>query len=260
MKSILTVFITLFSLNTFALKPPTEEQAHGSLDSVIEKVYKLKSAPYQLSDNHQPIKIETKHFNNQNLLSHYKQTIDITGGADLGKLKDDSYYRTISDYQIKYDVNGNRLSSENETREYDEKKKLVSITTKHDFGGTTKKLYTYESNTVQIKNLEFKKGSFIPLSKDKAQPNETWLLNDGGQVKTIVYDCENCLSINYEYNDRNLVSKETFTRKGKLHSFTEYDYDGFDSNDNWTQRLQITSSVESGNKRVIMTVREIHYR
>lgn len=258
MKLILLLFVSITSLNVHAVELPTEHQPQGNLVGVTIKVYKLKSVPYKFTDDLQPVKIITKNYNRQNLLSHYKETIDITGGADIGDVKDSSYYRTIRNYPIEYDKDGYQLPSNNESREYDERGRLLSITTSDDFGGSSKRVYSYYDDRITVETFQVKNETL--LSSDMEQPKETWLLDETGRIHSIEYHCENCITINFEYNDKNLVTKEVITRNGELDSFTEYHYEDFDSEENWTARFEVSSSETSNDKRVLLSVREIQYR
>lgn len=260
MKITIMVLGLYIPLSSKAMEEPTDPTVQGTVESVVMKTYKLRKKPYHLSEEHQPVQIETKTYNLKNLLSHYKLIIDITGGADIGKVKDESYYRTTNDYAIKYDEKGNRLPANNELREYDEKGRLLSVITKDDFEGTKKRLYTYGKGTIKIKSLEFKDGKFLPVNGEGSQPNETWKIDSDNRVVSIAHECTNCMTINYEYNDKDLVSKQKYIRNGELDSYTDFEYFDFDKHGNWTHRLEKSSTATSKHERVMLKVREIDYR
>lgn len=259
MKIIILALSLLLSLNSKALEQPTVSKVHGNVESVVMKTYKLRKEPFELSEKHQPVQIETKKFNKQNRLSEYELRIDTTGGADIGRVKDESFYRTVTSYTHEYDEKGQRIYKGNGNREYDDQGRLLNATSTSDFGTKYKEKYSYQDNKIIKDTFEFNENGKLTLPK-REKPREIWEFDNSGRVVSIAYDCEDCITMTYEYNDNNLVVKENYYRNGELEDFISFKYLKFDEKGNWLERLEHTESVSSSSERVEIKVREIQYR
>ncbi|NVJ66527.1 MAG: hypothetical protein HWE16_08550 [Gammaproteobacteria bacterium] len=259
MKCALTLFIFMASFAASAGDSPTESTVTGNVKEVILKTYKLRTKPYQLTDKNQPIDTSVSKYNEKHQLVAYMRKIDITGGADIGKEKDDSYWLVEIDKIINYDENGYPITDKATSNSYDEEGRIISSVVKSEYEKTVKK-YTYKENQKIIETLEFKNGNLTPTTGEFAPPKETITYDKSGRIERFDYDCEGCVDITYEYNEQGFVSKESFYRYDKLDHEVIFKYPKIDEHGNWLERLDILTSHVSNNETAQMVVRQISYR
>lgn len=244
----------LISISAKSSQDLMEAELQGNIKQVVQKSYRVKQTYETLSDNAQPMKILTRNYKN-NLLMSTELKINMRSGVDTGEEKDDRNYKI--EFNSNYYTDGVKkrtvfysdgVKVRESIFEYDSKNKLKKIT----YSNKNVRIFTYGKNSVTETELKLKYGILLP---DSYSPAEIYTYNSFNQVATLRYNCKECYEFKFDYNKDHLLEKMTDYKNGIQETEIFYKHLKFDSKGNWLERLEYIKS----RVKATLEVREVTY-